>query len=130
MDLKEINNKTKSWEILQDPLLLKIFRELSINDVLTCSEVCFNWNRVSQDDLLWKYLFQRDFFWQKSINTIDRNEKNFTSLESSWKSEYERIIDRTPRKRIQTLHGHKDEVVHVAFSNDGRDFRHCIRALK
>ena len=91
MDIKDIIIQPKSWEILQDPLLLKIFRELSINDVLTCSEVCFNWNRVSQDDLLWKYLFQRDFFRQESINKIDRNEKFSTPLESSWKSEYERI---------------------------------------
>ena len=127
MDIKDIIIQPKSWEILQDPLLLKIFRELSINDVLTCSEVCFNWNRVSQDDLLWKYLFQRDFFRQESINKIDRNEKFSTPLESSWKSEYERIIDRNPRKRIQILHGHKDEVVHVAFSNDGMEFVSCSK---
>ena len=118
---------TKSWGILQDPLLLKIFRELTVKDLLACSEVCFDWNRVSQDELLWRYLFERDFLYQKYRNNVHKNARFAQPLEPSWKEEYERLTDRVPRVKRQILKGHSDEVVHIAFSNDGLEFVSCSK---
>ena len=127
MDLKSIRNENYNWNILQDPLLLKVFKELSKNDVLTCREVCLNWNRIAQDDLLWKYLFERDFLCQKSSQKSDRKQSPSIPLNTSWKYEYERLVDRVPRKNIQVLKGHSDEVVHIAYSNDGSEFVSCSK---
>ena len=127
MESKLSDAGDQSWSILQDPLLLKIFSELKVNEISACSEVCLNWNRVAQDDILWKYLFERDFLCQKDNKKISSIGRNSKPLESSWKDEYERLRDRVPREKIQVLDGHVDEVVHIAFSNDASEFVSCSK---
>ena len=127
MESKLLDAGDQSWSILQDPLLLKIFSELKVNEISACSEVCLNWNRIAQDDILWKYLFKRDFLCQKNSSKINATSGNPKPLESSWKNEYERLKDRVPRENIQVLDGHVDEVVHIAFSNDASEFVSCSK---
>lgn len=49
------------WDRLTDPVLLKIFYHLSPKDILNAGETCTNWNRICYDDLLWRYLFIKNY---------------------------------------------------------------------
>lgn len=52
---------TNNWCNIPEPILINIMKKLNLKDVITCSEVCLNWNIVCEDQLLWKYLLDRDF---------------------------------------------------------------------
>ena len=60
MDIK-IPQITNNWGNIPEPILINIMKKLNLKDVITCSEVCVNWNIVCEDELLWKCLFKRDF---------------------------------------------------------------------
>ena len=79
-DLKEIIKVVKSesetyerdsdsgWSLIPENVLVKIFRYLSVKEILVCSEACKRWNCISNDSLLWKYKFQLDFKIDKSVS--------------------------------------------------------------
>ena len=56
-----MNQIRNNWDNLPEPILINIMKKLNLKDVVTCSEVCMNWNIVCEDQLLWKYLLHRDF---------------------------------------------------------------------
>lgn len=60
-----IKEETITWKNIPAPVLTKIVKQINLKDVISCSEVCFNWNIVCEDHLLWKYLIKRDFKSQK-----------------------------------------------------------------
>lgn len=84
-DLKEImkvmnsSSKSKSeseisdeemisgWNLIPENVLVKILKFVSVREILNCSECCKRWNFISNDSLLWKYKFQKDFRIDKSI---------------------------------------------------------------
>ena len=102
------------WRNLPDSLLLHIFCFLSPNEVVLAGEVCRNWNRVSEDELLWKHLLQKTLL-NRAGDNIELPVKS-----SSWFEEYKRIYQTTPVVEGQVLKEHTDEVLHVTFSHDGQ----------
>ena len=115
------------WDILPDPLLISILTRLEVNDVLSCGEVCSNWNDICHDNLLWKHLFKRDFSKKKHKIHPKNKEFQLKSGAAGWREEYIRLTDQFPCVRKQTLKGHKDEVLHVAFSHDGSEIASCSK---
>lgn len=55
------------WTFLPENVLLRIFRFLSVRDILNCSECCKRWNFVSRDSLLWREKFRDDFKVDRDI---------------------------------------------------------------
>ena len=98
---------------LPDSLLLYIFGFLSPKEIMLASEVCRNWHRLSLDELLWKRILQRTLF----SGARDHVE---VPRCSSWFEEFRWIHQNTPLIESQVLPGHSDEVLHVAFSHDGK----------
>lgn len=109
------------WQEIPEPVLIQIFRRLSVQDVFSCGLVCQRWYEVSRDNLLWKSLLRRDF---KSKVVTLRPEA------TSWLSEYERLVNAVPKIKIQTLSHHTDEVLHVTFSHDGTEIVSCSKDHK
>ena len=118
-----------SWNDIPEPVLIKILKRLDIKDVIACSEVCVDWNRATEDQLLWKHLFSRMFGKKNNDNGIEKNFE-LKSGSTSWKEECIRLIDNVPTVLIQTLKSHTDEVLHVAFSHDGKEFASCSKDNK
>ena len=113
-------DERSQWSKLSDPLLMMIFKKLKVEDIVSCSTVCINWNEISQDNLLWKYLFSRDF--------SKRNRKfHLKAGARSWKGEYIRLKEEYPCVKKQTLKGHTDEVLHAAFSHNGSEIASCSK---
>lgn len=48
-------------EDFPDSLLLQIFDYLQLKDVISVSQVCRIFNRVADDEILWRRLFHRHF---------------------------------------------------------------------
>ena len=88
----------------------------------TCSLVCKSWLRVSRDKLLWRALLARDF--NKTELTL---REAAAGTDVSWISEYRRMVDEVPACLAQTLTAHDDEVLHVAFSHDGKQISSCSK---
>ena len=82
--------------------------------------MCTNWNAISQDNLLWKYLFSRDF-------SKTNRKFHLKPGARSWKEEYIRLKDEYPCVKKQTLKGHTDEVLHAAFSHSGLEIASCSK---
>ena len=87
----------------------------------TCSLVCKSWSRVSRDKLLWRALLARDF------NKTELFLREAAGTDVSWISEYRRMVDEMPACLAQTLTTHDDEVLHVAFSHDGKQISSCSK---
>ena len=119
------------WSTLSDPLLIMIFKKLDVKDVVSSSTVCCNWNSICQDNLLWKYLFRRDFIRRKRrrrTKGIHNDEGlRLKNGATSWKEEYIRLTEGYPCIKQQTLTGHTDEVLHVAFSHNGAEIASCSK---
>lgn len=109
------------WENIPEPVLILILRRLKIHDVASCSVVCHRWAEITRDNLLWKWLLRRDF--RTDTTTIRPGA-------ACWRDEYERLVDRVPKVRVQSLTLHTDEVLHVAFSHDGNDLVSCSKDHK
>lgn len=107
------------WQELPDSLFLHIFEFLHPKDILIASQVCKKWYRNAKDELLWKKLFMEYFLgtdsWTKTAKLI-------TPLTCSWLLEFQRLYSQTPIVESQVLTEHQDEVLHVAFSHNGRLF--------
>ena len=128
MEVAVLNHLT-SWNDIPEPVLIKILKLLDIKDVIACSEVCVDWNRACDDQLLWKHLFTRIFGRKSNDNEV---EKQFTLKPgaASWRDECIRLIDHVPSVLVQTLNSHTDEVLHVGFSHDGKEFASCSKDNK
>jgi WD40 repeat protein len=109
------------WNTVPEPVILYIFQHLPLEDVVTCSLVCKAWHSATCQNILWKRLLIRDFKLASDTPIKDGR--------SGWKSEYVRLIDQVPCKLVQTLTKHTDEVLHVAFSHDGKEFVSCSKVV-
>ena len=90
------------WNNLTEPVLLMALEWLQVKDILSCSEVCSNWNRICQDQLLWKHLITTDFDIRKD-QQLRSSQVELQFGPPSWKEEYIRLTDRFPCVRAQTL---------------------------
>lgn len=66
-DDNEPNNESSYWDLMPEPILLKIFFQLPITDLLNGGSACKRWYKISQDDFIWRKIFQRDFKVEKNI---------------------------------------------------------------
>jgi len=107
------------WENLPDAVLLMVLCKLSVASVISVSSTCRRWSDISKDNLLWKHLFLRD--WRLPRNTSLREKAE------SWREEYVRLVETPPTECVQTITTHKDEVLHVSYSNDGKNFVSCSK---
>ena len=118
-----VKDGSSQWSMLPDPLLVMVFKKLEVRDIVSCSTVCTNWNTICQDNLLWKYLFRRDYSKTNRRFTLNPGAK-------SWKAEYIRLKEEFPCVKKQTLKGHNDEVLHAAFSHNGSEIASCSKVVK
>ena len=110
------------WEILPDTLVLRVVGYLRVKDVLAAGATCHRWARLCRDNLLWKHLLLRDFGLGKKTPLAVGAE--------SWLEEYIRLTDNVPTVCVQHITGHQghtDEVLHVSYSADGRNFVSCSK---
>jgi len=108
------------WDQLPEPLLVAIFNQLTAAEALACGQVCSHWLTASRDGPLWKRLLCRDFALKFPSPSLREDAV-------SWLDEYKRLVDDTPSVLATVLHGHTDEVLHVAFSNGGDQFVTCSK---
>jgi len=81
--------------------------------------MCKSWYTSANDDMLWKRLFL-------SCYKLPRTTQ-IANFGLSWKSEFERLLDKAPCEEMQELSDHKDEVLHVKFSHDGSELVSCSK---
>lgn len=106
------------WALLPYPLLLRVLDHLPVKDICRCGCVCVAWSRVASDELLWRGKLQRDWKVDRSIPVLQ---------ESSWKSEYRRLLYEAPVIESEVLRDHGHQVLHVSFSHDGSCFASCSK---
>lgn len=111
------------WAQLPEPLLVSIFNRLTASEASACGRVCSQWLPASRDGPLWKRLLCRDFSLKFSSTRLREGAL-------SWLDEYRRLVDETPTVLATVLHGHTDEVLHVAFSHAGDQFVTCSKDSK
>ena len=111
------------WLALPKEVLNIIFRNLSLKDIGPAALVCKSWQSCLMDQVLWKHYFSRD------VKNVREKASLFAGVES-WYDEYRQIVDNVPNTVSQTLTLHRDEVLHVAFSNDGDDLVSCSKDAK
>lgn len=69
-DVEVSEGSDTDWFYMPDTVMLNIFQYLNPRELLTAGEVCRSWNRVSQDELLWKALFYRTYKVDSSIGIM------------------------------------------------------------
>lgn len=57
----EESNAETGWNLIPENVLVRIFKHLSVKEILNASAVCKRWNFISSDSLLWKHKFTNDF---------------------------------------------------------------------
>ena len=65
---------------------------ISCQDVARAGRTCRKWQELSADDVLWRKIILRDFLIEdrSRLDSLD-------SLEAtSWRAEYQRMVDQTP----------------------------------
>ncbi|XP_054154211.1 F-box/WD repeat-containing protein 5-like [Oppia nitens] len=108
------------WSLLPEPLLLEIFKHLTVDQMLNVLLVCRQWSRVGSDDLLWKHFFYRRF------DSIDRS-VSLPIGSLGYRYECRRLIYHTPKFESETLEAHDHQVLHVSFAHSGRMFSSCSK---
>lgn len=61
-----MNHVPLGWAEIPEPVALRWLRWLDVKDVVATGAVCHSWRRLSQDQLLWRWLLVRDFQFPKS----------------------------------------------------------------
>jgi len=72
------------------------------------------WYRVAADEFLWQDLVYRHWSIDRSIPR--------SLCGGSWREEYERLDDCCPCIESEVISSHTDQVLHVSFSHNGRQF--------
>lgn len=60
-DSTQISEGDENWYYMPDSILLSIFQYLTPRELVTAGEVCRSWNKVSQDEFLWRDLFYQTY---------------------------------------------------------------------
>lgn len=136
-------SSVRGLEDLPDSLVLKIFQYVEAEDAARLNRVSKRLYSVLSDNLLWKHYFVRKWVWKQELSLDSQkagrlrygNPQSLAQLKKvvqvkdcrAWKSEYVRLMDRVPKHKVQVLKGHKDEVLHLAFSRDGQDLASCSK---
>lgn len=118
--LKKIKvEQDSSWWTLPEPVLVDIFLYLSPKNIINAGITCRRWYSISNDNVIWKKIFQQKFKVDQSIRIKPGSD--------SWKSEYKRLISNIPFVMSEKLEGHTHQVLHVSFSHNGKMFATCSK---
>ena len=104
----------ETMDLLPDNILLDIFKLLPIPSLIQAAYSCRNWYRVAMDNLLWKDLLYRRWRIPRSVP--------MKPGKRSWYEECRRLMYLTPTIESQVIREHKDQVLHVSFSHNGKYF--------
>ncbi|CAH1785488.1 unnamed protein product [Owenia fusiformis] len=107
------------WEGFPDSLILHIFHFLDAHTLLRAAQTCKTWNRVAIDELLWKDLFYCKWKIERGIKMAPHK--------NEWRKEYKRLHYHSPKVESEVLDSHKDQVLHVSFSHNGKMFATCSK---
>ena len=69
---------------LSDELLLNIFTQLPVKDLISVAETCQKWHRLSNDDLLWRKKCQEEEIPEASSSWKDEYIKHYT-IDQNWR---------------------------------------------
>eukprot|EP01137_Pigoraptor_chileana_P009996 Opistho-2@59041 len=109
------------WLLLPDEVVLHIFSFVGARDLAWCVvRVCKGWHAVGTDESLWKGILCRR--WKLDVRKV-----KLPAHAVGWRAEYGKLHNALPRRTVQTLAEHTDEVLHVAFSNGGRYIASCSK---
>jgi len=109
-----------NWENVPEPILVRVLSYVTVADIANSALVCQRWCEICKENSLWRGLLKRRFgIVQPGLKVRCRG--------LSWKEEYRRLVYLTPVVCSQTLRDHRDEVLHVAFSNSGANFVTCSK---
>nr|XP_039254409.1 F-box/WD repeat-containing protein 5-like [Styela clava] len=114
----KFENLHHGWKYLPTEPLIQIFKLLGYKDLGCCSLACKRWFEIGNLNFLWQRRFRLDF----KIGEMDLRPNGM-----SWKSEYQRMVDLVPSVEFERILEHDDEVLHVAFSNNGMMFCTCSK---
>ncbi|XP_012272975.1 F-box/WD repeat-containing protein 5 isoform X2 [Orussus abietinus] len=109
----------ENWFYMPDSILLSIFQYLTPKELTTAGEVCRSWNRVSQDDFLWKDLFYRTYKIDPNVGIMPGK--------TSWLEEFKRLTYHMPLLETEVRKEHSHQVLHVSFSHNGKMFATCSK---
>ncbi|XP_014210328.1 F-box/WD repeat-containing protein 5 [Copidosoma floridanum] len=107
------------WSYMPDSVMLSIFQYLSPKELLTAGGTCRTWNRVSEDEMLWKALFYRTYKVDPNVGIMPGK--------TSWFEEFKRLAYHIPLVETETLREHSHQVLHVSFSHNGKMFATCSK---
>lgn len=107
------------WWTLPEPVLIKILLHLSPTDVINTGVTCKRWYEISNENAIWKTLFQKRYGIEKRMR--------FKPGSESWKQEYRRLCYNIPFILTQKLEGHTHQVLHVSFAHNGTMFATCSK---
>ncbi len=62
---------------LPQEIWLKVFSEFSASEASKASSVCWEWNHLLNDDVLWKFFWQRDFNGRDPSSKVETTQENF-----------------------------------------------------
>ncbi|XP_071538721.1 F-box/WD repeat-containing protein 5 isoform X1 [Panulirus ornatus] len=102
------------WTLLPDSILLHIFMHLECIDMPYVGLVCKSWLRVSCDEFLWCHFFCKDFQVDRAVPIMPGR--------TSWRGEYQRLVEGTPVVETEEICEHNHQVLHVSFSHKGDMF--------
>ncbi|XP_042211145.1 F-box/WD repeat-containing protein 5-like [Homarus americanus] len=109
-----MNGEEPDWTRLPDSILLHIFMQLEYTDMPHVGLVCKSWQRVSYDEFLWRHYFYKDFQVDLAVPIMPGR--------TSWRGEYQRLVEGTPVVETEEIHEHNHQVLHVSFSHKGDMF--------
>ena len=122
-DPEALNTSTQpsQWTNLPTDIIYKICQKLPIQDAVnfTSSTKKFH-QKYSKDKYLWKKLFYRDMQGRPEITLS-------TPVNNDFRETFKKISYETPRVSTHILRDCSDEVLHVAFSPDGRFLAVCAK---
>ncbi|GAB0097263.1 F-box/WD repeat-containing protein 5 [Sergentomyia squamirostris] len=117
--MEKEQEECSDWNLIPEPVLLKIYFQLSPREILNAGETCRRWCDISRDDYLWRKVFKRDFKVDKNIGLKPGAE--------SWNTEFKRLTNNIPMVLTDVLTEHSHQVLHVSFSHNGKYFATCSK---
>ena len=129
-------NSNNFWLELPPNVFIHILQFLEPLDIQRVASVCKDWSMYAKDDVLWKEMIYSKFLSTRTdmLIPIDQNQRLAVHQDqlcvkndSYWYEEFQRLYCQTPCKVSCVIDDHKDEVLHVAFSSNGKLMATCSR---
>lgn len=119
--MQSLEDDDTPWDLLSDDILYHIFSYLKLHELISISQTCRAWLRVSRDEFLWKALFMNDWHVDPTVPIAPGR--------WSWRAEYKRLAFHAPSATFdcEAMRKHHDQILHVCFSHNGDMFATCSK---